>query len=95
MFVDRTGSRVLGVLLPTIVLLLDPAKTTPSATHTLAVTQLLSFATTSPAAFKEATGKMDTAAKEALELSVRQALGANAANASQPAAKPQISLRSF
>lgn len=86
---------MLGVLLPTIALLLDPSKTAPSPIHSLAVTQLLSFATTAPAAFKEATGKMDAAAKETLELSVRQALGANAASTTQPAAKPQISLRSF
>ena len=90
--------RALGILLPTISLLLDPASSTTvpkSKLHTLAVTQALSFARASPAAFKEATEKMDLSAKEILEASVRQALGANAAATSQTAAKPQISLKSF
>ncbi|KAH8115151.1 clathrin-coated vesicle protein [Phellopilus nigrolimitatus] len=87
-------ARTLGVLLPTIALLLDPSKATPTPVHTLAVSQLLSLATVAPAAFKEASGKMDQAARETLEVSVRQAIGTNTP-AGQTAAKPQISLRSF
>lgn len=90
--------RALGILLPTITLLLDPSSTATvpkSKMQALAVTQALYFARASPAAFKEATEKMDAVAKEALEASVRQALGANAAAATQAAAKPQISLKSF
>lgn len=90
-----SGPRTLGVILPTIALLLDPLRSTPLPAHTLAVSQLLSLATTAPAAFKEATGKMDSAAKDALETSVRQAIGAKGPIAGQSVAKPQISLRSF
>ncbi|KAJ8482572.1 hypothetical protein ONZ51_g5279 [Trametes cubensis] len=69
--------RALGVIIPVLIL----------------VTQLLSLAAASPAAFKDATGKLEPSARETLETSVRQALGNRAATA-EPA-KPQISLRSF
>ncbi|KAL5476373.1 hypothetical protein ACEPAI_3473 [Sanghuangporus weigelae] len=92
---DEFRSRTLGVILPTLTLLLDPSKSTPSAVHNVAIAQILSLATQTPAAFKEATSKMDAAAKETLETSVRQAIGANASSAGQTSAKPQISLRSF
>lgn len=91
---NNVGPRMFGVLLPTITLLLDPSKSNPSPFHSLAVTQLLSFATMAPTDFKEATGKMDAAAREVLESSMRQALGTRA-NANQQTSKPQISLRSF
>lgn len=86
------------MLLPTISLLLVPNSTSQAlATSVIAqtVSQLLSFATTSPAAFKEAAAKVDAATHELLEQSIRRAVGgrAGASNASQ--AKPQISLRSF
>ncbi|TDL16331.1 hypothetical protein BD410DRAFT_889780 [Rickenella mellea] len=86
--------RVLGVLLPAVVLLLDPSKSPPTPIHALTVSHILSFATSAPAAFKEATGKMDHAPRELLESPVHQALG-NKATLSLPAAKPQISLRTF
>lgn len=89
------GPRLLGVLLPAMALLLDPSKTTPSLVHVQTIAHILSFATSAPVAFKEATGKMDQAAKETLEVSVRQALGGAGATASQQSARPQISLRSF
>ncbi|KAI5117719.1 hypothetical protein M0805_001805 [Coniferiporia weirii] len=92
---EKFRARTLGVLLPTLALLLDPSKSAPSSVHALAVAQLLQMATTSPIAFKEATAKMEQDAKELLEVSVRQALGAGAPSAGQSAAKPQISLRSF
>jgi len=88
-------ARVLGVLLPSIALLLDPSKSTPSSIHSNAVAQLLSFATTAPGAFREATSKMETNSRETLELSIRQAIDANSLNANASAAKPQISLKSF
>ncbi|THH07979.1 hypothetical protein EW145_g3009 [Phellinidium pouzarii] len=67
---EEFRARTLGVLLPTIALLLDPSKSNSSPIHTLAVSQLLHLATISATAFKEATGKMDPTAKEALEISV-------------------------
>lgn len=89
------GSPVLGVFLPTIALLLSPSQAPPPALHTLAVGQLLSLATVAPAAFKEATARLDGATKDTLEASVRGALVARAGGSGPQSAKPQISLRSF
>lgn len=88
-----TGPRALGVLMPPMILLLDPGRTPPSAFHAQSVAQLLSFAASSPTAFKEATSKLDPQMRESLESSVRQALGNKALTSEAP--KPQISLRSF
>ncbi|KAF8998676.1 armadillo-type protein [Cyathus striatus] len=88
-------ARVLGVLLPTISLLLLSPQVPSTPLNTQTVTQLLSFATTSPAAFKEAAEKLDPSTRELLEHSIRRAVGGTATAASQPASKPQISLRSF
>ncbi|TFY57214.1 hypothetical protein EVG20_g8633 [Dentipellis fragilis] len=52
--------RVLGILLPVMTLLLDPTQETPSSLHSQALHQLLSFASASPSAFKDATAKLDT-----------------------------------
>ncbi|KAI0063032.1 clathrin-coated vesicle protein [Artomyces pyxidatus] len=88
--------RVLGLLLPTMSLLLDPDHASTSPLHTLALTQILSFASLSPLAFKEATGKLDQATRERLEGSVRSALsGKSSTSSAQQHAKPQISLRAF
>jgi len=88
---ERT--RTLGVFLPTISLLLSGA---PSAVLSQTVAQLLLYATSSPSAFKEATGKLEPTTRDLLEQSVRRAVGAgNSSTAVQSAVKPQISLRSF
>jgi len=88
--------RVLGILLPTLTLLLDPNQTTPSPLHAQALNQLLIFASSSPVAFKEATGKLDQGIRERLEGAVRNALSnKSSAATAQQTAKPQISLRSF
>jgi hypothetical protein len=87
---------MLGILLPALTLLLDPNQTTPSPLHTLALNQLLIFASSSPIAFKEATGKLDQGIKERLESAVRNAFSNKSSGAAtQQSAKPQISLRSF
>jgi HEAT repeat-containing protein 5 len=65
---------------------------------TISVKQLLTYATTSPVAFKEATAKLEVETRELLEVSIRKAVGGSGAGAqaqSQAATKPQISLRSF
>ncbi|KAI1790592.1 clathrin-coated vesicle protein [Ganoderma leucocontextum] len=85
--------RALGVMMPVLILLLDPSRQPPTPLHTQGVTQLLSLAAVSPAAFKDATGRLEQSMKDTLETSVRQALGGKAQSA-EPA-KPQISLRSF
>ena len=102
------GPRLLGVLLPTISLLLSnnpspPPPTTPTTVASITtqtIAQLLSFATTSPSAFKEAAGKLDTNTRELLEHSIRRAVsGASAGGfgggGTGQVVKPQISLRSF
>ncbi len=88
----------MGVLLPTIALLLmtNPPDQGPVANlSSQTIAQLLSFATASPAAFKDAAAKLEAPVREMLEQSIRRAVGGSAAAAQQPAAKPQISLRSF
>ncbi|KAG9047376.1 hypothetical protein FS837_002429 [Tulasnella sp. UAMH 9824] len=92
---DEHRARLLGVLLPLCVLLLDPARSPPAPLHTRTISHLLSFATTSPAAFKEATGKLGAPEREKLETSIRQAVGGAKTAATEKAAKPAISLRSF
>ena len=90
-----TGTRLLGVLLPTIALLLLNAQSSPSPVTSQSVVQLLAFATTSPVAFKDAAAKLEPETRELLEQAVRRAVGGNAAAQAQASAKPQISLRSF
>jgi HEAT repeat-containing protein 5 len=71
--------------------------TTATSITTQTTAQLLSFATTSPSAFKEAAGKLDASTRELLEHSIRRAMtgaGAGVGGTGQ-VVKPQISLRSF
>ena len=71
---------------------------TASSITTQTTTQLLSFATTSPSAFKEAAGKLDAGTRELLEHSIRRAMagaGAGGVGGTGQVVKPQISLRSF
>ncbi|KAF7337120.1 Clathrin-coated vesicle protein [Mycena venus] len=89
-------TRLLGVLLPTITLLLTNPQAAATPVTAQGVKELLTYATSSPAAFKEAAGKLDPATRELLEQSVRRAVGAGSqTTTSQTTAKPQISLRSF
>ncbi|KAK0495924.1 clathrin-coated vesicle protein [Armillaria luteobubalina] len=93
---EEHRSRLLGVILPTITLLLTNTEASPSPVVTQSIAQLLSYATSSPAAFKDAAGKLEPSSRELLEQSVRRAIGGNATSATAAnAAKPQISLRSF
>lgn len=93
---EEHRSRLLGVILPTITLLLTNTQTPPSPIVTQSVAQLLSYATSSPVAFKDAAGKLEPSSRELLEQSVRRAIGGSATSTiGGNAAKPQISLRSF
>lgn len=89
-----TGARALAVLLPTETLLLDAGRIPPTHLHVQAIAQLLTFATTAPGPFKEATAKLDAPVRDKLEAAIRQAIGARA-SANAGAAKPQISLKAF
>ncbi|KAI5895636.1 ARM repeat-containing protein [Schizophyllum commune H4-8] len=92
---DEHRTRLLGVLLPTIALLLLNAQSSPSPVTSQSVVQLLAFATTSQVAFKDAAAKLEPETRELLEQAVRRAVGGNSAAQAQASAKPQISLRSF
>lgn len=86
---------MLCVLLPTATLVLDPNCSSPSPLHTQGITHLLSYATSAPAAFKEATGTLPNTTRDILEISIRQAVGGMGGAKQAQATKPQISLRSF
>ncbi|KAJ6450153.1 clathrin-coated vesicle protein [Mycena sanguinolenta] len=89
-------TRLLGILLPTITLLLTNPQAAATSVTAPSVKELLAYATSSPAAFKEAAAKLDPATREVLEQSVRRAVSAGSqASAAPGTAKPQISLRSF
>ncbi|KAG5650911.1 hypothetical protein H0H81_010574 [Sphagnurus paluster] len=88
--VAAVGVRLLGVLLPTTALLLINSQTAFHPVMTQTIAQLLIYATSSLAAFKDAAAKLDNTTRELLEQSVRRAVGSTASTA-----KPQISLRSF
>lgn len=89
------GPAMFGILLPTLSLFLSSSTNPTSSLPTVAVSHLLTLATTWPVAFKEAAAKLDQEVRDTLEGSIRQAVGGKKA-ASQPGiVKPQISLRSF
>ncbi|KAF8727621.1 hypothetical protein AX14_007205 [Amanita brunnescens Koide BX004] len=91
---ENQRTRALCVLLPTMSLLLSDQPSTTDPVRSQTVAQLLSYATSSPSAFKEAASKLDQSKRELLEQSIRRAIGSNASGGSATA-KPQISLRSF
>ncbi|KAF7308406.1 Clathrin-coated vesicle protein [Mycena chlorophos] len=92
---EEQKARLLGVFLPTITLLLSNPQAAATTVTSQSIRELLTYATSSPAAFKDAAGKLDPPIRELLEQSVRRAVGgANPAPSAQ-ATKPQISLRSF
>ncbi|KIK61652.1 hypothetical protein GYMLUDRAFT_73165 [Collybiopsis luxurians FD-317 M1] len=93
---EATRTRLLGVLLPTISLILASSQGSSSPVVAQSIKQLLSYATMSPAAFKEAASKLDPSTRELLEQSVRKAVGGSTQTGTvQNTIKPQISLRSF
>lgn len=84
-----------AVLLPTLILLLDPDLKSNLA-HDLATSQLLDLAVKDPAAFKDATAALDDPIRLRLESAVRQAVTSRQSGQKAAAsAKPQISLKSF
>ncbi|CAK5273821.1 unnamed protein product [Mycena citricolor] len=98
---EELKPRLLGVLLPTMTLLLSSPQS-PVAAST--VKELLGYASASPAAFKDAAAKLDPAVRDVLENAIRKAVvggtglagsGNAAAKGSGASGKPQISLRSF
>src|SRR5260221_3267174 len=68
------GLNALGLLLPVLILLLDPGRRPLTVLHTTTVNQILSWATMSPGPFKDATSRLEKEEREALEASVRQAI---------------------
>ncbi|KAF8761979.1 Clathrin-coated vesicle protein [Rhizoctonia solani] len=66
--------RVLGALMPPITCLLQAGEDKDGNLHRAAVSQLLTFASTAPTAFKEAAGLMKQEQRETMEASIRQAV---------------------
>ncbi|CDZ96614.1 Uncharacterized conserved protein [Phaffia rhodozyma] len=89
------------VLLPTLVLLMNPKK--PNRMHNTVVQQLLQLAGQSPTSFREATCTLDPEARSILESSIRQSVEASSrakedsesGGADKRKAAPAIALRSF
>jgi len=95
-FPEELRPNALGLLLPVLILLLDPGRKPLTVLHTMAVNQVLSWATISPGPFKDATSRLEAGDKEVLEASVRQAIHeVQNPTSTSPTVKPQISLRSF
>jgi hypothetical protein len=91
-----SGPRLLGALLPPISCLLQADDEKLGGVHMAAVSQILSFATSSPTAFKEAASLMNQEHKDLMESSIRQAVADKGkANTQASTSKPQIALRSF
>ncbi|KAG8714844.1 hypothetical protein FRC11_006860 [Ceratobasidium sp. 423] len=91
-----SGPRILGALMPPITCLLQAGDEKQGNLHKAAVTQLLAFASTAPAAFKEAANLMNQEQREMMESSIRQAVADQSkGNVQAAASKPSIALRSF
>lgn len=94
---------MIGILLPVYIFLLQSpdSASSPSTLHAQAVAQILSLASAAPAAFRDATAKLEQKQREALEAAVRKAMGASSTSAGQKSgvdaagSKPKIELRSF
>jgi hypothetical protein len=89
------GAAALGVILPTLALLLDTSRSPPSPLHVQTIPIVLGLATSAPAPFKEVTEKLDATVRETLQAAVRQALAGRQQLSAQSSAKPQISLKAF
>lgn len=87
--------QVLSVILPSLVLLLEPHQMPPTPMHKLAITQILQIASINPSSFKKVTLALKFTVREILEISVKHALGEVKLVTSEQIVKPQISLRSF
>ncbi|CAE7204243.1 unnamed protein product [Rhizoctonia solani] len=93
---ESNRPRVLGALVPPIVSLLEIGDEKHGNLHRVAVTQLLAFASTAPAAFKEAASRMNQEQREVMEASIRQAVtDQSRGNVQTATSKPSIALRSF
>lgn len=91
-----SGNQALAVILPILILLLDPTETPSNAVHSMVMTYILGYATSASLAFKEVTTKLDIREREVLEASVRNAVeGLSEKSTAPTAVKRQISLRTF
>jgi hypothetical protein len=82
--------------MPPITCLLQANDEKHGSAHKAAVAQLLAFASTAPAAFKEAASLMNQEQREVMETSIRQAVvDQSKGNVQASTNKPSIALRSF
>jgi hypothetical protein len=89
------GVEALGIILPVLILLLDPNQSPPTSLHSIVMSQVLAYATAHSLVFKEVTGKLGTQERDILEKSVRRAVDVPVGAPGAPAVKRQISLRTF
>ncbi|SCV73304.1 BQ2448_7230 [Microbotryum intermedium] len=89
--VDRK-TQSLSILLPVLILLLKPSS--PSASHTLAITHLIQLASSNSSSFKEATLNLTEEQRTTLETSIRAQVGRTRKVETKDEA-PKISLKMF
>lgn len=80
--------------MPVLILLLSPNKTPSPPSHTLAITHLVSLASTYSVYFKEAAAALSEEQKKELETSIRASMG-GARREEKKDEAPKISLRAF
>ncbi|KAJ1026819.1 hypothetical protein NDA16_002116 [Ustilago loliicola] len=68
-------AKALGIILPTLLILLSPSPAAATDLHTFTVRQLITLAGQHAAAFKEATASLDVERKALLENAIRTQLG--------------------
>ncbi|KAG8721134.1 hypothetical protein FRC09_008363 [Ceratobasidium sp. 395] len=93
---EEHRSRMFGALMPPISSLLGGGDGGTSPMHVAAISQILSFATLSPAAFRECASLMKQDQRDLMETSIRQAVAEREkSTAHTSTSKPQIALRAF
>lgn len=92
-----TETRAYAVLLPTLILLLNPKASSPSPIHERIVGHLLGLAPQCPAAFRDATATLSSEARTILETSIRQSIIRQQASSTAEVRKtaPAIALKTF
>lgn len=88
------GTAAFSILLPVLILLLSPSSTPLPPSHRLAISHLLTLASSSPINFKEATTGLSEEQKSLLEVSIRASVGGTKRD-EEKKEEPKISLRMF
>ncbi|KAI5476389.1 Armadillo-type fold domain containing protein [Pseudohyphozyma bogoriensis] len=87
----RTQS--LSILLPVLILLLSPSSSTPPPCHALAISHLVSLASSFSVNFKEANAALGEEQRRVLESSIRRTVGGGSGAREEKREQPKISLK--